>query len=71
MGLSGWECEIEVALGWVLREGPSEEAAFELRSGDTYTSPSGEDWRWGDVTEEGSKGQGPERSKFGRGTEVR
>lgn len=47
----------------MLREGLFEEVAFELKSGDVRSWP-GETWRWGDVTDEGSKVQGLEESKL-------
>lgn len=53
-GIDGWECEIGTVL----------EVAFELKAGDVKSRP-GEDWRWRDVTDGGSKVQGLERSKLG------
>lgn len=52
-GSSGWECEIGAAL----------EVAFEWKGGDVKSRP-GEDWRWRDVTDGGSKVQGLGRSKL-------
>lgn len=48
----GWECEIGAVL----------EVTFELKAGDVKSRP-GKNWRWGDVTDGGSKVQGLERSK--------
>lgn len=53
MGSSGCEGEIGAAL----------EVAFELKAGDVQ-SRAAEDWRWGDVTDGGSKVQSLERSKL-------
>lgn len=53
MGSSACEGEIGAAL----------EVAFELKAGDVKSRPA-KDWRWGDVTDGGSKVQGLERSKL-------